>query len=139
MLTIFPKLYSPRWFYFLPFPGRIISRTLVWLEPPLHSMLLNELVLHHMICMQPILFPKQLRILIPLLHEFRMLSNTDCWIENKKTATKSFTSRLDRFITLMYGFMRSGDSVIPRNMLPAAVTLSHTVVPNIVCSIHPSF
>lgn len=35
--------------------------------------------------------------------------------------------------------MRSGDSVIPRKILPAAVTLSQTVVPNIDCKIHPNF
>lgn len=39
----------------------------------------------------------------------------------------------------MYGRISNGDSLIPRNIFAAHVTLSHTVVPSNDCRIHPSF
>lgn len=41
--------------------------------------------------------------------------------------------------TLTYGRISSGDSVIPKKILPAAVMLSHTVVPSTACKIQPNF
>lgn len=34
-----------------------------------------------------------------------------------------------KLLTLMYGLITNGDSVIPMKMLAATVTLSHSVVP----------
>lgn len=42
-------------------------------------------------------------------------------------------------LTRIYGLMISGDSVIPRKIFAATVTLSHRVVPIIDCSNQPNF
>lgn len=42
-----------------------------------------------------------------------------------------------QMLTFMYGLIINGDSVIPRKMLAATITLSHIVVPRIDCSNQP--